>query len=164
MAVQGRSTQKSAESSAPHDVGSRDRLGFLLAYHGGITETLMRKALGEAGLTPRHAMTLMHLAEGPVTQKALIEQLEVDPSVLVALLNDLEGEDLVRRRRDPADRRRHIVEITPKGTGRLEKSDLALDVVERELFADLSERDVASLRRLLGRLRTSPEDFSCAES
>jgi DNA-binding MarR family transcriptional regulator len=164
MAVQGRSTRKPAGSSAPHGAGPRDRLGFLLAYHGGITETLLRKALDAAGLTPRHAMVLMHLAEGPVTQQALIEQLEVDPSVLVALLNDLEGEDLVRRRRDPADRRRHIVEITPKGTGRLAKSDLALDAVERELFADLSERDVASLRRLLGRLRTSPEDFSCEEA
>ncbi|MDF9801559.1 hypothetical protein M2436_000106 [Streptomyces sp. HB372] len=35
--------------------------------------------------------------------------------------------------------------------------------MEHELFADLSERDLATLRRLLGRLRTSPQDFSCTE-
>lgn len=162
MAAQDRVTQASAGSAAsPGDPDNR--LGFLLAYHGGITETLIRKALAVTGLTPRHAMTLLQLAEGPVTQKALIEKLDVDPSVLVTLLNDLEGDDLVRRRRDPADRRRHIVEITPEGTSRLRRSDTALDTVERELFADLSERDLSSLRVLLDKLRTSPEDFSCQE-
>ncbi|MDX5571920.1 MarR family winged helix-turn-helix transcriptional regulator [Streptomyces sp. ID01-9D] len=139
------------------------RLGFLLAYHGNAAQTLIHKALAATGLTPRHMMTLLQLAEGPVTQKALIERLDVDPSVLVALLNDLEGGDLVRRRRDTADRRRHIVEITPQGTAQLSTSDLALDTVERELFADLSVRDQGALRRLLGKLRTSPQDFSCTE-
>ncbi|MFD3651869.1 MarR family winged helix-turn-helix transcriptional regulator [Streptomyces sp. NPDC058620] len=162
MAAQGRVTQRSAGSSAsPGDPDSR--LGFLLAYHGGVTESLIRKALATTGLTPRHVMTLLQLADGPVTQKALIEKLDVDPSVLVALLNDLEGDDLVRRRRDPADRRRHIVEITPEGASRLRMSGVALDTVERELFADLSERELAALRGLLGRLRTSPGDFSCTE-
>ncbi|MFD7444658.1 MarR family winged helix-turn-helix transcriptional regulator [Streptomyces sp. NPDC059909] len=140
-----------------------DRLGFLLAWHGGITDTLIRKALGATGLTPRQAMTLMHLADGPVTQKALIEWLAVDPSVVVGLLNDLETDGLVRRRRDPGDRRRHIVEITPEGTERLRTTDTALETMERELVADLTDRDVATLRRLLGRLRTSAEDFTCGE-
>lgn len=163
MAAQDGVTQEPAGS--PASPGDPDhRLGFLLAYHGGITETVIRKALAATGLTPRKTMTLLQLADGPVTQKALIERLDVDPSVLVALLNDLEGDDLVRRRRDPADRRRHIVEITPEGTSRLRKSDIALDTVERELFADLSERELTTLRRLLDKLRTSPEDFSCTEA
>ncbi|WP_406452240.1 MarR family transcriptional regulator [Streptomyces sp. NBC_00876] len=149
-----------AKDAGPPD-GSADRLCFLLAYHGGITDTLLRRALGVAGLTPRHSMTLMLLTDGPVTQKSLIEALGVDPSILVSLLNDLERDDLVHRRRDPADRRRHIVEITPEGTARLESADSALDTVERELFADLSERERTALRKALGKLRTSPEDFSC---
>ncbi|MFE6772840.1 MarR family winged helix-turn-helix transcriptional regulator [Streptomyces fimicarius] len=159
MPAQDRVTQDSAGSSMSPD----QRLGFLLAYHGNATQTLIHKALAATGLTPRHMMTLLQLAEGPVTQKALIERLDVDPSVLVALLNDLEGDDLVRRRRDTADRRRHIVEITPQGTAQLSTSDLALDTVEQELFADLSVRDQGALRRLLGKLRTSPQDFSCTE-
>ncbi|MEU8794304.1 MarR family winged helix-turn-helix transcriptional regulator [Streptomyces sp. NPDC048643] len=149
-----------AKDAGPSD-SSTDRLGFLLAYHGGITETLIRRALGLTGLTPRHSMTLMQLTDGPVTQKALTEALQVDPSVLVSLLNDLEGDDLARRRRDPADRRRHIVEITPKGAERLKNADAALDTVEDELFADLSERELSALRKALGKLRTSPDDFSC---
>lgn len=54
-------------------------------------------------------------------------------------------------------------EITPRGASQLRTSDTALDTVEHELFADLSERDLATLRRLLGKLRTSPQDFSCTE-
>lgn len=162
MAAQGRVTQRSAGSSASPD-GPGGRLSFLLAYHGAITDTVLRKALAAAGLVPRHVMTLLQLADGPVTQKALIEKLGVDPSVLVALLNDLEGEGLVHRQRDPADRRRHIVEITPEGASRLEVSDLALDAMEQALFGDLSARERTALRGLLGKLRTSPEDFSCGE-
>lgn len=162
MPAQDRAAQPSAgPSTSPGDPDQR--LGFLLAYHGNATQTLIHKALAATGLTPRHMMTLLQLADGPVTQKALIERLDVDPSVLVALLNDLEGDDLVRRRRDTADRRRHIVEITLRGASQLRTSDTALDTVEHELFADLSERDLATLRRLLGKLRTSPQDFSCTE-
>ncbi|MBC9711430.1 winged helix-turn-helix transcriptional regulator [Streptomyces sp. TRM66268-LWL] len=139
------------------------RPAFLLAFHGNITDGLIRKAVATAGLSPRHVVTLQLLADGPVSQKALAEGLDVDPSVLVALLNGLENDELVHRRRDPADRRRHIVEITPEGTERLRKADAALDAVERELFAGLSERELASLRRLLDKLRTSPENFSCGE-
>ncbi|MFF9639170.1 MarR family winged helix-turn-helix transcriptional regulator [Streptomyces bacillaris] len=153
--------EPAGRSTAPGDPDHR--LGFLLAYHGNSTQTLIHKALSAIGLTPRHLMTLMQLAEGPVTQKALIERLDVDPSVLVALLNDLESADLVRRRRDTADRRRHIVEITPQGTAQLSASDAALDTVERELFTDLSAHERTTLRGLLGKLRTSPEDFSCTE-
>ncbi|MGW8486204.1 MarR family winged helix-turn-helix transcriptional regulator [Streptomyces sp. NPDC055886] len=162
MPAQDRSAQRSTGAATPPG-DPKQRLGFLLAYHGNATQTLIHKALAATGLTPRLMTTLQQLAEGPVTQKALIERLDVDPSVLVTLLNDLEGADLVRRRRDAADRRRHIVEITPQGAAQLRTSDGALDTVEQELFADLSERDRATLRRLLGRLRTSPQDFSCTE-
>ncbi|MER5730017.1 MarR family winged helix-turn-helix transcriptional regulator [Streptomyces sp. NPDC002138] len=139
------------------------RLGMLLAWHGSAAETRMRRALSAAGLTPRHAMTLMHLETGPVSQRALAERLEVDPSVLVGLLNDLEGEALVERRRDPADRRRHNVAITQAGSAALSATNAALDAVERVLFAGLSERERATLRELLSRIDTNAEDFSCGE-
>ncbi|MDF9801558.1 DNA-binding MarR family transcriptional regulator [Streptomyces sp. HB372] len=94
MPAQDRAAQPSAgPSTSPGDPDQH--LGFLLAYHGNATQTLIHKALAATGLTPRHMMTLLQLADGPVTQKALIERLDVDPSVLVALLNDLEGDDLV---------------------------------------------------------------------
>jgi DNA-binding MarR family transcriptional regulator len=140
------------------------RLGLLLARHGQVSNVRIRQALGGTGLTTRHGMTLVHLADaGPVSQQTLIELLGVDPSVLVAILNDLEGHGLAQRRRDPADRRRHIVEITPAGADMLTTIDDAIAAVERDLFADLADDEVARLRDLLGRIRTRPDDPACAE-
>ncbi|MFG2980044.1 MarR family winged helix-turn-helix transcriptional regulator [Streptomyces sp. NPDC048258] len=139
------------------------RLGLLLAWHGSVTQTRMKKALSAAGLTPRHAMTLMHLEDGPISQRALAERLEVDPSVLVGILNDLEGDGLAERRRDPADRRRHNVAITAAGSTALGKTNAALDEVEQGLFASLSPGDQETLRALLARIDTHADDFDCQE-
>ncbi len=137
------------------------RLGLLLAWHGRITDAWIRRALGTTGLTPRHAMTLIHLGAGPMSQQSLVDKLDVDPSVLVAILNDLEGGDLLHRRRDPADRRRHIVEITPEGSITLSALETALTKVENELFADLSDQERATLRDLLNRVASTPSDYEC---
>jgi DNA-binding MarR family transcriptional regulator len=141
-----------------------ERIGFLLARHGAITDRRIREAFGAKGLTPRSGVALMHLAEtGPISQQALIEALGVDPSVVVGILNDLENRGLAERRRDPADRRRHIVRITRAGTTLLTKVERALTGVERDLFADLDDGEVARLHDLLGRIRTAPDDPACTE-
>jgi DNA-binding MarR family transcriptional regulator len=144
--------------------GTLGHLGFLLARHGAIANVRIRRALGASGLTPRQGMTLMHLAEsGPVSQRALLEALGVDPSVLVTILNDLERGGLAERRRDPGDRRRHIVELTRTGAEALTQVRDALRAVEGELFADLTPEEVAHLGAILARVRTSPNDPACAE-
>ncbi|MFG1782802.1 MarR family winged helix-turn-helix transcriptional regulator [Rhodococcus oryzae] len=145
------------------DGAPTDRLGFLLAWRGEATSARIRGALGVTGLHPRHAMTLMHLGTGPVSQRALADMLEVDPSQLVAILNELESDGLAERRRDPADRRRHIVEITEAGTAALLKVDSALNEAERELFAAFSERDLASLRTMLDRVDVASVQHDCSE-
>ena len=140
-----------------------DRLGFLLAHHGAVTNTRIRAALGVTGLTPRQCMTLLHLDAGPLSQQALIEVIGVDPSVLVAILNELETQQLAQRRRDPADRRRHIVEITSRGTAVLAEVNEALTAVERQLFADLDADEIAVLHRLLARISTTADDAGACD-
>ncbi|MEO3813786.1 MarR family winged helix-turn-helix transcriptional regulator [Sphaerisporangium sp. B11E5] len=138
-----------------------DRLGLLLAQHGATTGTRIRDALMVTGLPLRHAITLMHLSAGPMGQQSLIETLAVDPSVLVAILNDLERDGLAERRRDPADRRRHIVEITPKGAETMTEVDVAFANVESELFGGLDAEDLAHLRRILDRIKDTTGDNAC---
>ncbi|HEX4100886.1 MAG TPA: MarR family winged helix-turn-helix transcriptional regulator [Pseudonocardiaceae bacterium] len=138
---------------AAHTAGQLDRLGFLLARHGNIANRRIQEAIAELGLGQRHGVVLLHLDDGPVSQQFLVETLAIDPSQVVAVLNDLERDELALRRRDPDDRRRHIVEVTARGRAAIESIAQAVSAVERELFADLDPAEVALLRDLLNRVR-----------
>jgi DNA-binding MarR family transcriptional regulator len=136
------------------------QLGLLLAGRGAIAGARVREALAAHSLTMRSVFTLKHLADGPVNQQALVDLLGVDPSALVAVLNELEGLGLISRQRDTADRRRHIVTITPSGAKALRAVDSVLDRTDDELFAALSAKERDQLGRLLAKIA---ETGSCGD-
>lgn len=84
-----------------------------------------------------------------VTQQMLCESIHLDPNNCVLLLNALEASGLAERRRDPADRRRHHVEITPAGREALVKAERALESVEDQVLAGLSQDERHTLHELL---------------
>jgi DNA-binding MarR family transcriptional regulator len=142
-------------SRAPAAFAAEDRLSFLLARHGRMMTARIRQALAVSDLSPRHVAVLTRLDRAGATgQQTLIEELAIDASALVATLNDLESAGLAERRRDPADRRRHIVDITPAGKRAVHAVDTAIAEVEQEAFADLDPADVQRLRMLLCRVRS----------
>ena len=101
-------------------------------------------ALAPLGIRPRHVAALIELRDhGQLSQQSLCGRLHVDPTNLVAILNELEQRGYATRRRDPEDRRRHIVEVSKKGLGVIEKASKVMDEVEEELLEglDASERD-----------------------
>lgn len=141
------------------EVAQQERLGLLLARHGHFVNLQIRKALADTGMSPRHREVLVELAKrGPTSQQALLEALAVDPSVLVGILNDLERQGLAERRRDPADRRRHIVEMSTDGCAALRRIEEAVSQAEAQLFADLDDDEREQLHALLDRVRTVPEE------
>ncbi|MGA5063492.1 hypothetical protein ACPB9E_06855 [Streptomyces exfoliatus] len=71
------------------------------------------------------------------------------------------SEGLAERRRDPADRRRHIVEITEAGAAVLGRVDAAVGEAERELSGDLTEAEQALFRSLLDRVVVDAADHDC---
>jgi DNA-binding MarR family transcriptional regulator len=76
--------------------------------------------LAPMGLRPRHLVALTVLRDrGGSTQQALAATLEMDGTNIVGLLNELEAENLIERRRSPQDRRRHLVELTDAGAKQL---------------------------------------------
>ena len=66
-------------------------------------------------------------------------------------LNELEAAGRVERRRDPADRRRHLVAITEAGRTALDGAERAQATIEDEVLAALGAEERATLRRLLRR-------------
>src|SRR6202165_5420255 len=76
----------------------------------------IEQAVTPLGLRPRELLALQHLRErGPSAQQTLAELLGVDATNLVAVLNSLEDAGLIERRRDRADRRRAIIELSAQG-------------------------------------------------
>lgn len=107
-------------------------------------------ALLPTGLKPRHLVALMLLdGQGAVTQQHLAEALSLDPSNVVGLLNELESSALVSRRRDPADRRRHIVEITADGKVCMLAAQCCIASAEDRLLRALSPQERKTLHTLL---------------
>ena len=119
------------------------RLGFLAKARG-------MEAYERVGLNPYHHAVLALLDEGTTeTQGAIADALDYDRGQLVGLLDDLEGEGLVERRRDPADRRRHIVQMTPAGRKTLTKLRALSASLENDFLAGLDDDQRAQLHGLL---------------
>jgi DNA-binding MarR family transcriptional regulator len=108
--------------------------------------------MSPGGLRPRHLIALKLLSErGPANQHGLSEALSLDPSNVVGLLNDLEERGLIMRRRDRADRRRHIVELSSLGEDELVLAYARLSNVEDDLLSALNAEERATLYDLLVR-------------
>jgi DNA-binding MarR family transcriptional regulator len=126
---------------------------FLLKRLGFAAKDKAMEAYERSGLHPYHHAVLAVLDEGSrETQGAIADALGYDRGQLVGLLDELEGRGLVERRRDPADRRRHIVRLTPAGKRALAKLRALARQLDDEFLASLDEDERAQLHALLLRL------------
>ncbi len=89
------------------------------------------------------------------TQQELESSMFMDANSVVLILNELEAAQFSIRRRDPHDRRRHIVEVTPAGRRALERADKAREGLEDEVLHGLSVEERKTLTRLLERVLES---------
>ena len=63
-------------------------------------------------------VVLTALAEQPVrTQAALAQAINADKSRIIGVLDDLQERELIQRQPDTADRRVHLLSLTPRATG-----------------------------------------------
>jgi DNA-binding MarR family transcriptional regulator len=126
---------------------------FLLKRLGMTAKERSLAAYNEAGLHPYHHAILAVLGEGSLaTQGAIADTLGYDKGQLVGLLDELEDAGLVERRRDPADRRRHLVRMTASGRKTLERLRRLSNQLEDAFLGALSEEERAQLHALLLRL------------
>ena len=126
---------------------------FLLKRLGFAAKDKSMAAYERAGLHPYHHAVLAVLDEGSrETQGAIADALGYDRGQLVGLLDELEEKGLVERRRDPADRRRHIVRLTTDGKRALADLRKLARELESEFLASLDEAERAQLHALLLRL------------
>jgi DNA-binding MarR family transcriptional regulator len=131
---------------------------FLLKRLGFAAKDRAMQAYEETGLHPYHFGVLVAVGDGShETQGAIADRLGYDKGQLVGLLDELEEQGLVERRRDPNDRRRHLVELTPEGKKALRRLRALTQQIEDEFFAPLSEKERETLHALLLRLAEKHE-------
>jgi DNA-binding MarR family transcriptional regulator len=131
---------------------------FLLKRLGFAAKERSMKAYEETGMHPYHHAILVVLDEGSrETQGAVADALGYDRGQLVGLLDELEERGLVERRRDPNDRRRHIVRLTPEGKRMLRRLRALAREIEDDFLAPLSDDERANLHALLLRLAEKHE-------
>jgi DNA-binding MarR family transcriptional regulator len=104
------------------------------------------------GMHMRLLMALSYLRDhGGAPQQELAEVLCMDANNVVLLLNELEDLGHVARRRDPHDRRRHLVELTARGRSALVDAERAQETIEDDILQALDASERATLWQLLTR-------------
>jgi DNA-binding MarR family transcriptional regulator len=103
-------------------------------------------------------VVLTALAEQPVrTQAALAQAIGADKSRIIGVLDDLQQRELIKRQPDAADRRVHLLSLTPAGDRLRRSVEAAIRASEQEVLATLPAGDreafLRSLISLYGRYR-----------
>ena len=126
---------------------------FLLGRLGFGLKKQAAEELEAAGFSLYDYSVMALLAEQPSeAQASIADLLKLDRSQLVGLLDGLEERRLVERRRDPTDRRRHSVSLTPDGYRQLERIRTVIKRLEEEFLAPLDPESREQLHALLVRI------------
>jgi len=141
--------QKTADDDAT-PARLRGKPSWLMTRTAMYASRLVSEGLAAADARGYHYRLLAALEEfGPASQAALGRRSGIDRSDVVATVNELADGGLVERTRDPEDRRRNIITITPAGVQQLWRLDGVLAGIQDELLAPLSADERDELARLL---------------
>lgn len=141
-------TDTKAEARLPSELVASNL--FLLKRLGFAAKQRSLDEYERIGLNPYHYAILALLDVGaPETQAAIADALGYDRGTLVGLLDELEEQELVERKRDPDDRRRHLVRLTVEGKKMLAKLRALSQRLEDEFLAPLDAEQREQLHALL---------------
>ena len=116
------------------------RLGYLLKHAQQRLVQAAMPAMALFGIDGRELAVLTVLSAGvPLSQQEAADQLRVDRTTMVSLIDALEAKRLVERRRSADDRRKNIVQLTETGMDCLRDAARARDEVDREFLAPLGD-------------------------
>ncbi|MFJ9472705.1 MarR family winged helix-turn-helix transcriptional regulator [Streptomyces caniferus] len=152
-----------AENAADRGATSEGRptrpdLAAMIVPLGRALVAAEQPILDAHGLTMWAYSVLLHLDETPIrTQAALAEAIRADKTRIIAVLDDLETRELIRRQPDPEDRRVRLLSLTAEGRRLRDAVQTAIQQGEERLLARLPAADRAGFLKGLQALSTLPE-------
>jgi DNA-binding MarR family transcriptional regulator len=115
------------------------------------------------GLTMWGYMVLLRLQTMSVrTQAALAAEIGADKTRIIAVLDQLQRDGLIRREPDPADRRVNLLSLTPEGRRRCDSAQAAIQANENRILEQLQlpAADIEAFLRVLEALSSrDPDEF-----
>ena len=136
--------------SIPQSLAGRP--GALLTIAARTGQDFAKRRLAPLGLSVQLCGVLNLLAVGPISQQELGEQLRIDRTTVVELIDDLERQRVVVRRRNPADRRAYMLHLTAKGSAVQKRAARVFDGAADEFFEPLSPAEKKQLMEMLRRV------------
>jgi MarR family transcriptional regulator, transcriptional regulator for hemolysin len=132
---------------------SHPPIGLHLARTARSVSRAFDDALAQAGGSVPVWLVLISLKSQEVrNQRELAEAVGIREATLTHHLNAMDEHGLITRRRDPANRRVHLVELTEAGEDAFQRMRGAATAFDQRLRAGLSGDEVSQLEALLGRL------------
>lgn len=131
----------------------RTRPGALLVIAARKGQERAAERLAPLGLNVRMCGVLNLLKDqGPASQQEIGEQLGIDRTTMVEIVDELERQGIVRRERSASDRRSYAVTLTPGGKVKQRRAAEAFDAAAEDFFSPLSASDRERLLGMLARL------------
>lgn len=150
---EGRTSEDRAGEKRPGSDRRPTGAAFLLAQLGAHAARRFGERVAQIGLTPPDAGLLRKIAADPgISQQALAEHLGVMPSRMVGLVDDLENQGILERRRSTEDRRNYELHLTQKGRQVLDQLSRIAAEHEESLCAALNQEERTQLRDLCRRI------------
>jgi MarR family transcriptional regulator for hemolysin len=131
----------------------RTPIGLQLARSARQVSRAFDDALAATGGSLPVWLVLLNLKiQSDTNQRKLAEAVGISGATLTHHLNSMENEGLIMRRRDPSNRRNHIIEISPAGEQAFHRLAGAAQAFDERLRSSLSAAELATLQTLLGQL------------
>jgi DNA-binding MarR family transcriptional regulator len=147
----------SAPNSSQPSILMAEHLGYLLKHVQLRFSELTAAALAPAGINGSEAAVLRTIDNpNPLAQGEIARRMGIDRTTMVALIDDLQERGLVRRRQDPDDRRKNIVELTETGRDITRQATKARERAEQAFLGPLSADEAEQFKKTLRALLYEP--------
>ena len=134
----------------------RRPIGLVLSRTARAVSRAFDARLAEAGGSLPVWLILLALRTTEIpNQRELADAVGIQDATLTHHLNGMEADGLLTRRRDPQNRRVHLVELTPAGELLFERLRASAVAHDELLRTGLSGDDIARLSDLLNRMQTN---------
>lgn len=138
----------------------RTRFGLQFSFIARQWRRVMQAHLASIGLTDTTWVPLVHLSECKgITLKALALRVGVESSSLVRIIDSLERDGLVARRRDEADGRAKQIFLTEEGELRVAGIRSELSRFEASLLTEITDEEIEIMLSVFERLQPSLDNY-----